>query len=137
MNKVKSLICLPVHLSMMAVFSLCLLSCTEPSNIEQQWSVDEVWQRTQSNSSVVLLDVRSEEEYQAGHLPNAINIPISEFEKGIPDVPFAKDTTTVVYCRSGPRANRVQQLLKQAGYSGVYDMRGHFTKWQDMKLPIE
>ncbi len=68
------------------------------------------------------IDVRTPDEFAAGHYPGAINHPLELIAQGImPDVPH--DTAVCVYCRSGARAGMALQLLQQAGYTSVSNGR--------------
>lgn len=77
-----------------------------------------------SNHSAVYLDVRTPEEYQDGHLPDAVNLPLDtigqQAEALFPD----KDTVLLVYCRSGRRSQAAAQALVAMGYTDVYDFGG-------------
>ena len=74
--------------------------------------------------SIVLVDVRTSEEYAAGHIPGAILIPLSELaaeaDGQLPD----KDAKIIVYCRSGNRSAQAAELLDGLGYTRIYDMGG-------------
>ena len=70
-----------------------------------------------------LYDVRTPEEFKAGHFAGATNWPLQDMLAGkLPDVP--KDAKIYVYCRSGNRSGQATTLLKSAGYSNVTDLRG-------------
>ena len=70
-----------------------------------------------------LYDVRTSEEYNAGHFDKAILWPVEDMEKGkLPDVP--KDTKLYVYCRSGNRSSQAAAILKDAGYTNIVDLGG-------------
>ena len=72
--------------------------------------------------NVVVLDVRSVQEYKEQHLPNSINIPLYEIEKYavkmIPDL----NSIIIVYCQSGKRSKEAIELLKKKGYSNLYNL---------------
>ncbi|MSP24796.1 MAG: rhodanese-like domain-containing protein [Myxococcales bacterium] len=70
-----------------------------------------------------LVDVRSREEYAAGHIEGATNIPIQELEGRMEEL-APKDQPIVVYCQSGGRSRRAAELLKSAGYSAVHNLGG-------------
>lgn len=74
-----------------------------------------------------LIDVRSPEEFAAGHLPNARNIPVSELSKQLSTL-GDKSKPVVVYCRSGARSARAAGELKAAGFSNVHDL-GAMSRW--------
>ena len=70
-----------------------------------------------------LYDVRTAEEFAAGHFANATNFPVETMQAGtLPDV--AKDTQIYVYCRSGNRSGQATTLLKNAGFTNVTDLGG-------------
>lgn len=70
----------------------------------------------------VLVDVRTEQEFQSGHIEGAINIPVQVLEQRLSELP--KDKEIVVYCRSGQRSARAQKMLKASGFTQVFDMGG-------------
>lgn len=76
-----------------------------------------------NEDKAVILDVRTPEEYQAGHASDAINLSLQEIESGkMPEVP--KDRQIYVYCRSGARAAVAQKLLQAAGFTNVTNLGG-------------
>ncbi len=81
-----------------------------------------------------LIDVRTPEEFAAGHIPGAVNIPIDELGGRLSELSQAEPV--VVYCRSGNRSAQAARILDQAGYSGVYDLGGVIA-WQQAGLPLE
>lgn len=69
----------------------------------------------------MLIDVRTPEEYTGNHAPGAVNIPIDQFETGLPQqlAEVDKSERIVVYCRSGSRASLAKQQLEAYGFSDV------------------
>ena len=74
-----------------------------------------------------LVDVRTTEEFAAGHIPGAVNIPVQELDRRIGELE-PKDAPVVVYCRSGNRSGRATRVLKGAGYAKVHDL-GAMSRW--------
>jgi phage shock protein E len=70
----------------------------------------------------LLVDVRTDEEYQSGHIPTAINIPYNAIVNDLPEGP--KDRLIIVYCRSGARSGRAERWLRADGYTNVVDFGG-------------
>lgn len=84
-----------------------------------------------NDEEIVVYDVRTAEEYAAGHIPGAINIPYDVIGSQIPVK--EKDTTIVVYCRSGNRSGRARATLESLGYFNIADF-GAVSKWRsDLK----
>lgn len=74
---------------------------------------------------VIILDVREQSEYDSGHIPSAVLLPVGEIDEDsaaqvIPD----KDTVVLVYCRSGNRSKKASQALADLGYTQVYEFGG-------------
>ena len=74
-----------------------------------------------------LVDVRTPEEFAAGHIEGAVNIPVQELERRMAEV-GAKDTPIVLYCRSGKRSSAAARMLEAAGYGQVHDL-GSIGRW--------
>lgn len=82
-----------------------------------------------------VLDVRTPEEFAAGHVPGAVNIPLQEFGARFAEVP--KDRDVVLYCRSGARSANAEALLRREGYGRTEQLEGSMLAWLDAKLPVE
>jgi rhodanese-related sulfurtransferase/DNA-binding MarR family transcriptional regulator len=88
------------------------------------------------DGNVVLLDVRPVEEYAAGHLPEALSIPVADLEARLPELP--QDKEIVAYCR-GPYcvfADEAVALLRTNGYS-AHRLEQGLPDWQALGLPVE
>jgi rhodanese-related sulfurtransferase len=80
----------------------------------------------------VYVDVRSEQEFEQGHIPGAVNVPLMHFESGrmqqnpefldVVRAAFDKDKKLILGCRSGSRSLRAAQLLLEEGFTNVCDM---------------
>ena len=71
----------------------------------------------------VLLDVRTKEEYESGHIENSENIPLQQIEKVLAKI-TDKDTSLFVYCQSGARSSSATSALKQTGYLNITNIGG-------------
>ena len=76
------------------------------------------------NEDVVVLDVRSAEEFEEGHIPGAVLLPYSEVRENAPNVISDKAQIILVYCRSGRRSEIAARTLIDLGYTRVYDFGG-------------
>ena len=84
--------------------------------------MDAELERFQSTPGAVLLDVRTPEEYAAGHIPGSRNVPLDELHRS--ELPEDPGTPLFVCCLSGARSRQAALLLRQAGYSDVTDLGG-------------
>jgi rhodanese-related sulfurtransferase len=75
----------------------------------------------------VLVDVRTPEEFAAGHIAGALNIPVQELDARKGELP--KDKDLVLYCRSGARSARGREMLLAAGYQKVHNL-GAMSNWK-------
>lgn len=73
----------------------------------------------------IIIDVRTKEEYESGHIKGAINIPVD----AINSIDIDKTKKIIVYCKSGKRSNNAANILLNKGYKYIYDMGG-INNWQ-------
>lgn len=87
----------------------------------------------------VIIDVREYDEYAAGHLPGAINIPrgILEFKIGMVPECANKDGAFLLYCRTSGRAALSAVQLQRIGYGNIISMAGGFELWANEGRPTE
>jgi len=83
----------------------------------------------------VLVDVRTPEEFAAGHMRDAKNIPLADLAKRIGELDKSKDKTIIVVCQSGNRADKAMAQFKQAGFTDVVGLEGGLAAWQAANLP--
>ena len=74
-----------------------------------------------------LVDVRTAEEFAAGHIEGAVNIPVQELERRMNELK-PLERPLVLYCRSGNRSGRAASMLKKAGHTAVHDL-GAIGRW--------
>ena len=77
----------------------------------------------QATPGAILLDVRTPQEYGAGHIPESKNIPLQIIEK-VTSVAENKDTVLYVYCQSGARSRQATSMLQGMGYTNVNNIGG-------------
>ncbi len=81
----------------------------------------------------LLLDVRTQEEYDVGHIADAVLIPVDELPDRISEIEAYQDMPVLVYCRSGNRSAVASGILVDAGFNQVYNLLGGFNAWQVYK----
>ena len=79
--------------------------------------------RMDENQDAIILDVRTQEEYDGGHVPGAVCFPNEDIQPELP-LPFEKDAEILVYCRSGRRSAEAAGKLAGMGYTNVADFGG-------------
>jgi len=104
---------------------LCMVSTyIDNRTLYMSISIEEAMEIMDVQGDYVLVDVRTELEYNEKHIPGAMNIPnesiLSDNIKELPD----KDQLILVYCRSGNRSKQAAQKLGEFGYTNVYEMGG-------------
>lgn len=78
----------------------------------------------EASEDVYWVDVRTAQEYAAGHVEGAVNIPYTEIDERIGEVTDDKDATLYLYCRSGRRSGIATETLEAAGFTGVVNVGG-------------
>lgn len=92
-------------------------------------SVDKLADQVKAGKAPVIIDVRSEDEFLAGHLPNARLIPHTQMGDYVEGLSALKDETVVLYCRSGKRADMAADVLEKAGFKKVTILDGSYQAW--------
>ena len=95
---------------------------------------EDLLSRASGTDAPFVLDVRTHEEYVAGHVPGAVNIPHDQVAARIAEVP--KDRPVVLYCRSGRRAGMAAQELAERGYTRLGHLEGDMPAWIERGRPV-
>ena len=91
--------------------------------------------RRAAGTAPIVIDVRTPDEYAAGHIPGAVNIPFDEVAARISEVDAPHGVA--LYCMVGPRARKGESALLGAGYTSVLHIDGGLAAWQAAGLPVE
>ncbi len=125
-----------VALAASAIASVGLLAGCSSSN-EAIKKVDPVeFSEVVKQPGVVILDVRTPEEFNAGHIENAININLegSDFASEVSRLDM--NATVAVYCRSGNRSGVATEQMAELGFTDMYDMQGGIIDWEAAGGPV-
>ena len=90
-----------------------------------------------NHKNALLLDVREEGEYKAGHILNSTLIPLNKLNERIGELEKYREQPIVVVCRSGNRSGTACAALGKRGFTQVYNLAGGVTAWQKANLPLE
>lgn len=102
---------------------------TDTSDSYEQITQEEAKEIMDNDSSICILDVRTQEEYDSGHIPDAIMIPHDQITDLAGKTLTDKDQLILVYCRSGSRSKIAAAALAELGYTNVKEFGGINT-WQ-------
>lgn len=111
------------------VFGCSRSGTTRNSSIDV--SIDEALRLWQSKEAVIV-DIRTPEEYQAGHIPGVPLIPLDQLDKRAGEIP--NDQKVLLICRSGNRSSQGTKLLRSKGFDNVYNVAGGMLAWRG---PVE
>ena len=87
-------------------------------------TAEEAKQIMDTEEGYIILDVREQEEYDAGHIPGAILIPYTQIAEKAEEVLTDKDQLILVYCRSGRRSKIAAEALAELGYTNIKEFGG-------------
>ena len=114
---------LPILLSAL-MFTGCAGTSNHQTNTYRSITMDEVVTMMAQETGYIILDVRRPDEFAAGHIPNAINVPNETIgTTEIPELPN-KDQLIMVYCRSGRRSKEASEKLVKMGYTNIVEFGG-------------
>lgn len=96
-----------------------------------------ILEKHRGNPDYVPLDVRTQKEYEEGHVENAsfLDLQSGNFEEELEKLD--KNKKYIVYCRSGRKSVKASNLMKKHGFKEIYNMVGGFEKWKSKRLPVE
>ena len=114
---------IPILLSAL-MFTGCAATNNSQTNTYRQIAMDEAVNMMAQETGYIILDVRRPDEFAAGHIPNAINVPNESIGTDeIPELPN-KDQLIMVYCRSGRRSKEASAKLFKLGYTNIVEFGG-------------
>lgn len=102
----------------------------------KEMSVQELKSRMDRGEKLILLDIREPEEYLAGHIKKAVNLPRGLLEFKVVRKYKNPDALMVIYCRTGGRASLATLRLQEMGYKNVYNLAGGFKAWGKAGYPV-
>lgn len=87
-------------------------------------SMNDIVEIMEQNENYIILDVRTIEEYNEGHIPNAICIPNETIDESVTEKLTDKNQLILIYCRSGNRSKQATEKLKNLGYTNLVEFGG-------------
>jgi len=89
------------------------------------------------DADLVVLDVRTAREFDAGHVPGALNIPHDQVGVRLEELASMRGKQIVLYCRSGRRSALAGETLRQAGFQNLRQLEGDYPAWESEGRPVE
>lgn len=125
-----------------AVLALLLLTavsgCTGPADrSDKAQFIDITVQEGKGmidRGEVFILDVRTLEEYDAGHINGSVLVPVQELNNRLDEIP--RDRKILVYCRTGVRSTRASEILISNDFKEVYNMKGGIMEWTNAGFEV-
>lgn len=120
---------------------LCLLAamfmgaCSQGESDAPEMLPQELVARVAAEAPPVVLDVRTPQEYEAGHVPGAINLPHKALPDRLAEVLDFRDREVVVYCERGKRSDMARAVLLEAGFTSIQHLQGNMVEWRRQRLP--
>lgn len=111
------------------------LSSIAHAEFSGEWDQQQFLEK-QQKSNLLVLDVRSKEEFAQGHVPGAINIPHDQLDKQLEQLSEHKNSEIVLYCRSGRRAGAAEAYLSSQGFKKLYHLKGDMIGWNEAGLKV-
>ena len=90
-----------------------------------------------NRQNALMLDLRETQEYEGGHVPNAVHLPLSQLADRGQELKKFTARPVIAYCERGSRSRGAAGKLAKLGYSEVYTLRGGLRAWADAGLPVE
>jgi rhodanese-related sulfurtransferase len=89
-----------------------------------------------NREDAVVVDVRAQGDYEKGHLPNARNLPFTDFERRSKEFEKFRARPLILYCNSGSAAAKGIAALKKTGFEKLYNLRGGLYEWEKAGYPV-
>jgi len=113
---------------LLVMLGLWIFNKVDDNSDSLKISAEDAKQRLDSEKGIILLDVRTPEEYRQKHIPNSTLIPVNVLASEAEGKLTNKDAEIIVYCRSGNRSASAVKILNKLGYTHVYDLGG-INRW--------
>jgi rhodanese-related sulfurtransferase len=90
-----------------------------------------------NREKAVVIDICEVDEFAAGHVGGAKNIPLAQFEDKLPGAVKNKALPLILVCKSGARSKRALDIAKKLGYAQAQSLNGGMNAWRAVNLPVE
>ncbi|HEX8287931.1 MAG TPA: rhodanese-like domain-containing protein [Pyrinomonadaceae bacterium] len=125
-----------IHILLLATLSFagCQNSVTGHGSVKQA-SVEQTKRAVDNNKNVQFIDVRTESEYESGHAPGTVNLPIDSLEKELAKLDPEKPVYLI--CQTGRRSQKGAEILEKNNFKNVYNVEGGTSAWEKAGFQVE
>jgi rhodanese-related sulfurtransferase len=122
---------------LMSIFLVLPMACASGTEGVTRLNADQFEAKLKSSKDIILIDVRTPEEFAQGHIPGAklINIYDQNFQQKLSALP--KNQTVMVYCRSGNRSMQAVPALQKAGFKEIFELDGGMNAWNSANKMVK
>lgn len=120
-----------------AIVMIWIASACQPISTSRQISPETLGAQLDAREVPLILDVRSEVEYNSGHIPGAIHIPHRDLLDRLDELAAFKTQPVILYCEAGVRAGIAEATLADAGFQQVIHLAGDMQEWRRREFPLE
>jgi len=124
----------PLFLALVVIIVLLIRTWVGPGAVQRRLPTEVV--RMINHDDAVLVDVRTDKEYQQGHILDALHIPVGLLENRIAELQPYKDRPIVFVCRTGARSSVAAYKAKKQGFEHVHNLGGGMMAWESANLPV-
>lgn len=124
-------------LSILSLFFLFSIAVCQGQSGAQKLSPDSFEKKLASEPNKTILDVRTQDEYNRGHLANAVMIDFYKDDFKSQVMKLDKSKPVFVYCAAGGRSSSAGKILTDLGFKQVYDLQGGLNAWSAARKPVE
>jgi phage shock protein E len=128
-----------MRISTRSVLTIVALACAAVAHAEEltpRIQQEALLKRMEhKDAAMIILDVRTPEEFAAGHIAGAINIPYTHLPARISELPDAGDKDIVLYCATGVRSERAAERMREQGYTRLLHLDGDMKAWEEKNRP--
>lgn len=89
-----------------------------------------------NHKDAIVVDVRDDKDFSAGHILNAINIPMGAIEQRLNELEQYRSSPIIISCRSGQQSARAGMIMQRQGFTDLYKLAGGMMAWQSDNMPV-
>jgi len=122
---------------LLLLFAVTIITASAQSGTKTEVNSTDVSELLKKNKNLVILDVRTAEEFNEGHIKGAINIDVRQLDFAAKVEKLNKNAKYLVHCRTNHRSTMAVNQMMQSGFKTIYQMMDGFAGWSANGLPIQ